>query len=357
MTRDPPREHRTITSGAVWVVLGNTLALIALLVLLWKLRTLVAWTLIALLLALAAYPVMDWLTRHGFKRGLAVLVIVIAVLGVLATLVATVVPIVVVQGRELVERAPDLLGRLEEAGPIEWLNQRVHIVDSIQNELREWSASAAGPAIAIAGRILHGLAGIVTVLALTSFMLLFGDDLLERGFAFASPEHRAHYRELGLRMKKVVGGYVLGSFVVASIGGVVIGLTTLILEVPYFVALALVMIVLGLIPFLGSAIAAVLIVGVTLTSSGTTAGIIVMIVYLIYQQIENHVLHPIVQRHTIRMNPLLITLALLAGAILAGILGTLLALPIAGVIQVILQDALSRRRARWAAALPAEASE
>jgi len=92
--------------------------------------------------------------------------------------------------------------------------------------------------------------------------------------------------------------------------------------------------------------AAVVIVGVTFATAGSTAALVATGVYLAYQQIENHVLQPIVQTRTLKMNPLLIVLALLVGTGLFGVLGALLALPIAGALQVLLEDVLTRRPAR-----------
>jgi predicted PurR-regulated permease PerM len=106
------------------------------------------------------------------------------------------------------------------------------------------------------------------------------------------------------------------------------------------------MVVLGIVPVLGSTVGAVVLVGLTFAFEGTTAGFIALGIYLVYQQLENHVLQPVVQRRTLKMNPLLITLSLLAGTLIGGILGALLALPVAGALQVVLQDVLQRREAR-----------
>jgi predicted PurR-regulated permease PerM len=153
--------------------------------------------------------------------------------------------------------------------------------------------------------------------------------------------------ELSHQMRKVVGGYVVGTLLVATVGGLVMGVTLAMLGVPYFVPLGLLMIVLGLIPFLGSAIGAGLSVGTTLAAVGFRPALIALGVYLVYQQVENQVLQPVVQRRTLRMNPLVIVLALLAGTGVAGVLGALLALPVAGAIQVLLEDALARREQNY----------
>jgi predicted PurR-regulated permease PerM len=147
-------------------------------------------------------------------------------------------------------------------------------------------------------------------------------------------------------MERVVGGYVAGTLLIASIAALAMGIAMKVLGVPYFLPLALIMMVLSLLPIVGSAIAAVLISCITFASVGLRPALVMLVIFLVYQQFEGHVLQPVVQTRTIQMNPLLITLVILAGTSLAGILGTLLALPFAGALQIILRDAFERRRAR-----------
>lgn len=335
----PPR----VTSKSVWIVLGNALALAVLLLLVWQLRVLVSWILVALLLALAAQPAVAFLTRHGFKHVFAVITVCVVALGTIAGLVGSFVPMLVEQGRELAERAPELLRRLQEAEFVRWAEERMQLVTRIEEALGDLGPGAASSALNVARQVIQGLAGFLTILVLTVFMLLFGSGVINGALAFFSPKQSAHLRELGEKMVHVVGGYVLGTLLVATVGGIVMGLTMLFVGAPYFLPLGLLMIVLGLIPYIGGAMGALLTVGVTFAAAGIKAGLIVAGVYLGYQQIEGQILQPLVQRRTLSMNPLIVTLALLGGAMLAGVLGALLALPIAGAVQVILRDALARR--------------
>jgi predicted PurR-regulated permease PerM len=344
MQREPSTPRR-ISSRDVWVVIVNVFAALVVFLLLWRLRALVSWIFVAILIALAAEPAVAFLTRHRIKRGLAVLSIFSVAFAVIATLLGTVVPLLVEQGRALIARAPELLDRVQHLGFVQWLDVRVDLLDRVEHELA--TRAAAGPALAVAGTVLHGLFAIVTTLALSVFMLLNGGTLVRKGLSFVNPASRPHWEHVTQKMKSVVGGYLVGSVVVSSIGGFVMGVTTLSLGVPYFLALGLVMVILGLIPFLGSIIGAVLVVGVTFATVGLRSGLIALGVYLVYQQVENHILHPVVQRRTINMNPLLVALSLLAGGILGGVIGVLLALPFAGVVQVLIVDALERRRERW----------
>lgn len=343
-----------VSPRAVWIVLVNVVALALGLVLLWKLRTIVSWVLVALLIALSFHPVVAWLTRHRIRRGWAVSLVFLSVMSVVVAMVATLVPMVAEQGRELAGRAPQLIERVEESRLVRWADRHFQMLDKVQSAIRELLGDVAQPALAVAKGVLGGLAGAVTVVVLALFMLLFGNEVVDKSLQWLPPDRRQHWLVLLKRMRRVVGGYVAGTLIVAAVGGVVMGTALALLGVPYFLPLGLLMMVLGVIPFLGSALAAVLIVGVTFASAGANPGLISAAVYLVYQQVENELLQPLVQRRTLRMNPLIVTLALLAGTGLASVLGALLALPVAGAIQVLLQDALERRQARWGnAARPA----
>lgn len=162
--------------------------------------------------------------------------------------------------------------------------------------------------------------------------------------------------ELGEKIRRSVGGYVGGALVIALVGGVVSAVATALLGVPYFLPLGLTMAALGILPYVGSIIGGVLVVGATFLASGLKAGMIALVIFLVYQQVENHVLQPVVQRKTIRMSPLVIAVVMLIGTALWGLMGALLSLPIAGAIQVLLEDRLVRRQMFWQPGTPAVSS-
>ncbi|WP_224242831.1 AI-2E family transporter [Hyalangium gracile] len=345
----PATQHRPsqVSPRTVWTVGLNALLLVVVVLVLHDSRTVISWMLVALLLALAIHPAVRWLTRKGLRRGLAVLAVFLVLGGLVALLVASFVPMLVEQGKALVNAAPDLLERIEESRAMKWADKRFDVMDRIQTELRENAAQAAAPALSVATGAARGLAATVTIVALTVFFLLFGEEVFRKALEWVRPEERERYVHLAVQMHRSVGGYVAGSFLVATVGGVVTAVTLLVLGVPYFLPLGLVMVVLGLIPFIGSALGAVVVVGTAFASSGVKAGVITAVVYLVYQQVENELLQPLIQRRTLKMNPLIITMVMLLGTSLAGVLGALLALPVAGALQVFLQDALARRQSRW----------
>jgi predicted PurR-regulated permease PerM len=344
-TPTPPRSQ--VTPRTVWTVALNVLALVAVLWLVATVWTVLSWVLVALFLALAAHPLVRWLEHQGTSRGVAVAGVALLGLGLLSALLMTLVPMLIEQGRALVLAVPDYLDRLQHLRWVQKLDERYDLIDRVSAELRQRLWMAPGPVLGVVTDVLRNLAATVTIAVLTIFFLLFGADLFDKALQWVEPSRREHWRTLGHEMHRTVGGYVAGAFLISLIGGAVTAVSMLLLGVPYFLPLGLAMAVLGLIPFVGSFLGAILVAGTTFASAGMRAGIIALVVFLLYQQVEGNLLQPLIQRRTLKMNPLLIALVMLVGTALAGLVGALLALPIAGAVQVLLQDRLARLREQW----------
>lgn len=342
MTTKPQRAR--ITVREVWLVIGNVLIAGALVLATWKLGPMIAWVVLGLFVALAFEPAVRWLTEHRWKRGWAVFTVFFAAFLLFGGLIALLVPMLITQGRELVAGLPDMIDRIRSFGPIHWADQQLNLTEKLREGAGDQAGNVAQPALAFAGGVVHTVAGAITIVVLAIFFLMFGEAVFDNALEWLAPRRRDHAKALAVRMSKVVSGYVAGTAIIASIGGVVMGVTMAILGVPYFLPLGLLMIVLGVIPVIGTSIAAIAIVGATFATAGSTAGFVCAGVYLAYQQVENHVLQPAVQTRTLKMNPLLIVIALIVGTGLLGVLGALIALPIAGALQVLAQDILARRR-------------
>ncbi len=332
----------------VWVIGLNVLAMAGVVLIIHQTRQVLAWMAVALFIALAVDPAVAWLVRKGFRRGLAVLSVFALGAAFITLLVATIVPVLLEQGRNLVRAAPDMLETLREHSAFQWADAKFDLIDGAKRELTENAGDAAGPLFKIVGGAFAGILATITVVFLTVFLLLFGGRLFETGLEWIEPSRRPRYLTLSRRIHRSVAGYVSGSLLIALIGGVVTAVATAILGVPYFLPLGLAMMLLGLVPFIGGVVGGALVVGTTFLASGTKAGVIALVIFIAYQQLESHLLQPLVQRKTIKMSPLLIVMVMIVGTSLAGVLGALLSLPIAGAIQVVLQDVLERRKAKWA---------
>jgi predicted PurR-regulated permease PerM len=336
----------------VWTIAFNLLAIAAVLLVIFRTRQVGWWILVAGCAALALDPVVSWLVRRGIKRGLAVLAVMLTGLSLLGLLVATVVPVLIDQGRNLITSAPQLLERLRASALVQWADARFDVIDRAKQELSGQAAGAAAPLFGFVQDVFTGVVAGITVAALTVFMLLFGSRLFDGALQWVAPSERPRYVELGENIRRSVGGYVGGAMVIAFTGGVVTALVTAVLGVPYFLPLGLTMAVLGILPFIGSIVGGVLVVSATFLTAGLRAGLIALVIFVVYQQLENHVLQPVVQRKTTRMSPLVIAVVMLIGTALWGLVGALLSLPIAGAIQVLLEDRLTRRQAAWRSAPP-----
>jgi putative heme transporter len=343
--------HRVsrLTPGAVWMVGLNVLALAGLVLLVRAAWHVITWILVALFIALALEPLVSWLQRWLPRRGLAVVVAYLALLGLVVVLGENVIPMSLRQGRRLAAEAPALLERLREWGAFSWLDENLALRERLQEGLRQAGGENIRPVVDVARRLLVGVGAAIAIPILSFFMLLFGRDVVDSLLSWFEPERRERLLGLAHRMGGRVGGYVGGALLLSTVEGVVVGLLLFSVGVPYFVPLALLTAVLGIIPLLGSAASAVLIGVTTLASVGAHATLMVLVVYLVYVQLDAHVLRPLVHRHTIQMNPLLIALVVLVGTGVAGLLGTLLALPVAAAAQVLLGDMRARREARWRA--------
>ncbi len=339
----------------IWTIALHILLIAGTVVVLLKTWAVITLILVALFIALAVDPVVSLLHRKlQIRRGLAVLLVFIAGLAILSAMVGTVIPMIIEQASQLVANAPDYVQRLQEHRAFRWAQEHFHILESLENAARRLTVQ---PVFEVAGRILAGVAAALAILSLTVFALIFGKDLFGSALKWVHPKDRQRMRVLARRMHLRVSGYVSGTLLIAAIGGLVMGVTLAIVGNPYFLPLGLVMAVFAIIPWVGTAIATALIVSTTLVSQGVKQALIVSLVYVAYQPVENHVLQPLIQKRTIRMNPLLIAIVMLIGTALVGLLGTVLALPVAGAVQVLLQDLLRRRRERWDAQKRVEATD
>jgi predicted PurR-regulated permease PerM len=203
----------------------------------------------------------------------------------------------------------------------------------------------SGAAISLAKGVITIVVATITITFMTFFMLLEGPNWVERFYGLLPEQSQPRWRKVGYDIYRTVGGYVTGNLLISLIAGAATTLVLLVMGVPYAVALGLIVGILDLIPLAGATIAAILIGAVAFLHT-IAAGIVVVVFFLIYQQIENHFLQPVIYGRTVQLSPLAVLIAVLIGAELAGILGALGAIPVAGAIQVILRDLLEHRRAR-----------
>jgi predicted PurR-regulated permease PerM len=191
--------------------------------------------------------------------------------------------------------------------------------------------------------VVTAVAGAVAIGFLTFFMLLDGPRMIDRFYNFLPAETRPRWQRIGTEMYRTVGGYVTGNIAISVIAGTASAVALFVLGSDYAIALAVVVGVLDLIPLAGATLAAILVSTVVFVELGWVKGVIIIVFFVVYQQLENHVLQPVIYGRTVQLSPLVVLISVLIGAELAGILGALAAIPVAGMVQAIGREFLARR--------------
>jgi predicted PurR-regulated permease PerM len=328
---------------AILLVIAIVLGSVGALWFLWLTKGVLLWILIAVFFATALNPAVDVLMRHGVRRrGVAVGLVYAATLLVVAGIAATFLPTLVREVNELAEAIPGYVEDITQGrGPLGFLERDYQIVERIRNAIETSGVGGvlglSSTAVGVAKSVVTAVVAVVTIAFLTLFMLLEGPAWVERGYGLLPEHHRGRARRIGHDVYRAVGGYVMGNLAISLIAGIVSAVVFTILGLPFPFALALVVALLDLIPLAGATIAAVIVTTIAFLDT-TTSGIIVLIFFVVYQQLENHVLQPVVYGKAVKLSPLAVLVAVLIGAELAGIVGALGAIPVAAAIQVLLRD-------------------
>ena len=343
METQPQRIMLEVQARTVAKVLALVLAFSIVVSLLDTVRTVIVWFGIALFLAIVLNPLVAFTERWMRRPAAVVVVFIVFVVGLLAVLAMLVGPFVT-QVDNIVADAPHAADRIAKNPLIHRLDQEYNIVDKAKEHASELPTVAFGAA----GSVISGVTETVTVLFLAAFILFELPRMTEVLLSQMRPAGAHRAREIGAHINRSVGGYVVGNLFISVIAGVVATATVWVLGVPYALTLGVVVAIGDLVPLVGATLASIIVVATAYFTQGTTAAIIVFVVVMVYQQIENHVIQPIVYRHTVQIPSLVVLLAVLAGASVLGIVGALVAIPIAGTLQVVIRDLLEERAKRIA---------
>ena len=346
-------EERVVTfrPRTILVALGLVLLVVSLLALVYLAWHIITWILIAVFLAIALNPAVEMLVKRGLGRGPAAALVFIAALLVIAGIAYLVVPPLIDQIRDFVNAVPGLLDDLTKGrGPLGFLERDYKVVERVREAVESKGLGSllgvTTPAVAVAKGVVTAVVGIVTVSFLTFFMLLEGPATIDR-FLGALPKSTAdRWRRVGHDIYRTIGGYVTGNLVISFIAGVASAAVLFAIGSSYAVALGLVVAIFDLVPLAGATIAAVLVTLVVIVELGWIQAVIVAVFFVVYQQLENHVLQPLVYGRTVQLSPLAVLIAILIGAELAGVLGALAAIPVAGSLVAVGREVLDYLRTK-----------
>ena len=333
----------------ILIVLGIFIVAAALFTFLYLAWHVITWILIALFLALALNPAVEFFERHGLRRGLASAVVFLLALGAFAGLASLLIPPLVEQVTDFIDAVPGFIDDITAGrGPFGFLQEDYQIVDKVEEAIQTRGAgevlglTAAG--IAVAQGVITGVIGAVAIAFITFFMLLEGPRLVERFLGFLPESTRPRWERVGRDIYRTVGGYVTGNLLISLIAGIASAVVLFALGSDYAVALAVLVAALDLVPLAGATLAAIIVSTVAFIELGWVRGVIIIVFFVVYQQLENHVLQPVIYGRTVQLSPLVVLVAVLIGAELVGILGALAAIPVAGIVSAIARELLRYRR-------------
>ncbi len=325
--RWPPVTYWMKVTVGILLVLGLARVLLAI-------GDILVLVLISLVLAFGFQPALAWMERRGLRRGTSVALGLLGGLTLAGLFFWLVLPDVISEIAALVKKAPDYLAEAMERYPfLAELNAEY----DLQGQISGAGGDVAGTVLGLIGSFTSLVFNSLTVLILTIYFTINLPKMRHAVARMLGREDREEFHEIYDESVRRVGGYVLGNLLVSAIAGVVSFTALTIIGVPFTAALAFLTAILDLIPTIGALIAAAL-ASLVAAFVGVPELIATAAFFLVYQQVENYVIQPRVMGRTIEMSAPVIILAVLIGGTLLGVIGALLAIPVAAIIKVVIQE-------------------
>lgn len=315
-----------------------------------QLGTVILYVALALFLALGLDPLVSWLQKR-MPRWLAILLVVIAVVGLFVGLIATIVPIVIEQTRIIVEDWPTIVDNVEHSDFVVWLNGIIggDAIAQGVTAIGDWLGdpdnfgSLTGGILAVGAGIAGGFTGATIVLILTLYFLASLHSMKRYSTRFVPASSRGKFREVSEEITGSVGRYVIGQGSLGLINGVLSFIYLSIIGAPAPILLAFIAFLCSLVPLIGTLTGAIIISLVSFAASPETA-LAAAIYYLVYMQIEAYVLSPRIMNRAVAVPGALVVIAAVAGGTLGGVLGALVAIPVAASLITIVEKVVFPRQ-------------
>ena len=303
---------------------------------------------ISLFLAAGLNPAVMFFQNRGLNRGASVGAVMASVLLFVAAFIAIAVPPLIDQGNQLLDNAPALIRDLNNNAFINDLNNKYGVIDSLQSKIDslikdgQFAITAFGGVIGVGKAVVSGLVSTITILVLTLYFLASLPQVINIGLKFVPSSRRDRVSKLTNAIVSRIGSFVGGQAIIAALAATFILIMGLIIGMPYPGPLAMVVLICGFIPLVGHFIGMSIVTVVSLTDSLTTA-LIALGAYIVYVQIENYVITPRIMRKSLAIPGLVTIIAALLGASLLGLVGGLLAVPIAAAVLLIVDEVVFPR--------------
>ena len=300
----------------------------------------------ALFLAIGLNPLVEWFMKRGARRGVAVVVVLVLVLTTFVLFVGTLAPVIGDQITLITENAPEWLQQLRTNDLVLEIDRRFDVVSKAEAYVSsgDFGQTAFGGVLGVGLAVVSVLANTLIVLVLMIYFLSSLPSIKHALYSLAPASRRPRVSELGDRIVRSTGAYVAGAFIVAVCAGVSTLIFTFIVGLgDYAFALAFVVGLLSLIPVVGAFISGVLITAIALTVSPTVA-LISLIYYIAYQQLESYVIYPRIMARSVEVPGAVTVIAALVGGGLMGIIGAVLAVPVAAGLLLLHREVFLKRQ-------------
>ncbi len=326
--------------------LGVGLALV-ILTAIGSLATILTYIGAALFLALGLDPAVGWLEKKRLPRWAAILTVVIVVLGALTALVLSVIPLITEQVTSFIATIPKLIADLSNTDVINSINKSLGGVIDVSKLLSEISkffsdpaniSKIAGGALEIGIGFFNGLVGAVIVVILTLYFTASLNSIKQTVYRFVPASRRERFIVLSEQITSGVGRYVVGQITLALVNGILTFIVLTIVGGRAAIVFAFVAFLCSLIPLVGTLSATIIIVLSQLLMTSPLTALIIAVWYIVYMQIEAYVLSPRIMNRAVSVPGSIVVIAALAGGVLLGILGALIAIPVAASIILIIKE-------------------
>jgi predicted PurR-regulated permease PerM len=298
---------------------------------------------LAFFIAAGLDPVVVWLTRHGLRRWVAVVIVILALFAFIGGFVAAAIPPVSAQTSALINEMPKYVHQLQDhSSTLGRLNDKYHIQQRVSSLLSTKGSALVGGVIGAGQIVVSTLSSMLLVAVMTVYFLVGMPQTKLFLYHLVPHSRRTRVVLLGDEIFTKVGGYVLGNVITSFIAGFGTFVWMLAWGIPYPALLGLLVFLLDLIPIIGSMVGGVIVTLVALTVSLPVA-IATLVFYAGYKLAEDYLLVPRIIGHTVRVAPLGGMVAIVLGGVVLGIVGALIALPVAAAIQLILEEVTFRR--------------
>lgn len=329
-----PRVPPTLDAAAAiaWRLLVVVGALVVVAIVVIELRLVLLPAIFALFASAVLIHPVRWLRRHRVPPAPSVALVEVGAVGAVVALVVVLAPAI---GREFAELGPVLRDGVEDIqrwladGPLRISDEQIGMAgERVTGWVRENASAFVAGAVRGATLAVEFVAGLFLFIFLTFFFVKDGDRMTAWFVGHVDPAHRDLARALGRRIWGVLGAYLLGTTIVAFVDSTVIGIGLVLIGVPLVAPLMLLVFAGAYFPIVGATVAGAVAALVALVTGGLTDALLVLAVVIVVQQVEGHVLAPVVLGRAVRLHPAVVLVALTGGAVVAGIVGAFLAVPV-----------------------------